>query len=766
MSGTFTLVGRLLRHDKATPHVDSPIRIAAGLYPDQGDHIAYALGASVLTDVDGSFSVDLLTETDLVYTISSAAADELFAPIAFAAPANGTTIHFDELTDYAPTAVTSSVLAAASAAAAAALVSQLAAAASAASVAAIPTTTDTLIAAQVAASASATRGALQAYERTVRVAPSGDTTGATDTTRIAAALALLGAHVGVVRPTTDLLTVELGVGPYYINPNVLQVKASQRLVGTSPASSFIYCVGGTAGQIFIDSRDPSFSLSGVDLTSQGGEIANLTLDGSKAGPGTIGMKRGDLLSASMDIVVQKFGGNVLATTTATQSLTVNGTARSCGIVANSHIVTDATITLADLGKAVTGANIPAGAFVGGVVAGVSFTLTGASGPSLVTATATGSVTAQVGFLRSDATVGTTSGSSTLTDAAAVAGDLGSYIYGTGIPKRSLIVGVTPGVGYLIGQCSQALLYKNTNGWFERNADRVMAFDNAESITFDQLAPSAFNSDSYCDFWFDVRSKHGQRGVALRGLPVLYGARLRLTGGVSSVASGSNNGIYLLMTDASANNFSQLDIRVESGGASNTFTGHVPIHNVDGSSAITGNGTIAFVALGGSAPPWQVAKRVTGTLTAAATGFQFAGFLAGMAGASSPVTSYGMPVLRTAGLATPMAGFLSVSGSVIQVSHGSGNVFKAGNSLAAGTAYTLQLDATPNVGASAVLDYTLVLQQPGSGSPATIGTWPASTTFLGTAAPTTPITLDPTLGSRTVVHLLSTDGGSTWTAWKE
>lgn len=600
-----------------------------------------------------------------------------------------------------------------------------------------------------------------------KVNASGDTTGATDTAALQAALASLSYMSGTTRPTTSALTIELGPGPYYINPNVLVLRPAQRFIGRSPVSTFIYCVGGTSGQVFIDRKDPSFSLSGVDPTSQGGELANITLDGSKAGTGTIGIKCGDSLSSRMDVVVQKFGGNAIATATTSVTATVGGVAHaSTGLTQNSHIVTDTAIALTDLGATVTGTSIPAGSYVGGVVAGVSYTLTYASGPAPLNATATGTITAQIGFVRSDANVGTTSGSNAISDTAAIANDLGSYIYGTGIPSGAVIIGVTPGVGYRIGVASKGVLYKNTNGWYERNIDRVMCFDNAESIVFDQASPSAFNSNSYCDFWFDIRSKHGQRGVSFRGNTVLYGAKVRLTGGVSAVASPVNHGIFLHMHgNGGGASVAALDIQVESGGGSNSYTGAVPIHSADGSSTLYGHGNVSFYCSAGNAP-WQAAKRVTGTLSAASTSINVSGFIAGLGNASANVFSYGSPSFRTMGLASPMGGSLSISGSTITLYHGTGNFFKAGNSMASGTAYTFQFDTTPSVGTSGILEYTVVLQQPGSGTPASIASWPANITFAGTASTTTPVALDQAFGSRTVIQMLSTDGGSTWTVWRE
>jgi hypothetical protein len=57
--------------------------------------------------------------------------------------------------------------------------------------------------------------------------------------------------------------------------------------------------------------------------------------------------------------------------------------------------------------------------------------------------------------RSDAGCGTTNGSVTVTDAAAVAADLNKGITGPGIPAGTAILGVTVGVGYTLSQAATA-----------------------------------------------------------------------------------------------------------------------------------------------------------------------------------------------------------------------------------------------------------------------------------------------------------------------
>jgi hypothetical protein len=57
--------------------------------------------------------------------------------------------------------------------------------------------------------------------------------------------------------------------------------------------------------------------------------------------------------------------------------------------------------------------------------------------------------------RSDAAGGTTSGSTTVTDAAAVAADAGKVITGPGIPPNTLIKSVTAGTGYVLSQAATA-----------------------------------------------------------------------------------------------------------------------------------------------------------------------------------------------------------------------------------------------------------------------------------------------------------------------
>jgi hypothetical protein len=71
MSGSFTLTGKVMRHDKVTPAVGAPIVIVATPYPDLADKVIYSQGATATTDGTGAFTVNLLTETNLEYAVYS-----------------------------------------------------------------------------------------------------------------------------------------------------------------------------------------------------------------------------------------------------------------------------------------------------------------------------------------------------------------------------------------------------------------------------------------------------------------------------------------------------------------------------------------------------------------------------------------------------------------------------------------------------------------------------------------------------------------------
>jgi hypothetical protein len=86
------------------------------------------------------------------------------------------------------------------------------------------------------------------------------------------------------------------------------------------------------------------------------------------------------------------------TTSATGAIAARVDA-SCGTTNTSPVVTDAAITLGDVGKPVSGTGIPAGATIIGVVPGVSFTMS-------ANATATGTVSVTVAST-SDAGAGKT-----------------------------------------------------------------------------------------------------------------------------------------------------------------------------------------------------------------------------------------------------------------------------------------------------------------------------------------------------------------------
>jgi hypothetical protein len=96
-SGSFTFTGKLLHHDRVTPLVDAPITVSAATIADTADAAVYTQGVELVTDADGTFSVGLLTETGLTYTVSSQSVPPLFAPATFTAPAAATTIDLSEV---------------------------------------------------------------------------------------------------------------------------------------------------------------------------------------------------------------------------------------------------------------------------------------------------------------------------------------------------------------------------------------------------------------------------------------------------------------------------------------------------------------------------------------------------------------------------------------------------------------------------------------------------------------------------------------------
>lgn len=100
MSGTFTLTGRLLYNDHVTARVSSRVQVSAPIYPDTVDNIVYSGGSSAVTDANGAFSMTLLTEPGLYYTVSSD--DGAFVPVTFAAPTAGTVLDITDAILYNP----------------------------------------------------------------------------------------------------------------------------------------------------------------------------------------------------------------------------------------------------------------------------------------------------------------------------------------------------------------------------------------------------------------------------------------------------------------------------------------------------------------------------------------------------------------------------------------------------------------------------------------------------------------------------------------
>lgn len=777
-SGTFTLTGALKHHDKVTPHVDSPLAIYAGSYPDTGDNVVYALGASVLTDASGQFSITLLTETDLWYRISSGAVPPLFDTITFAAPANGSTVDLSDLTTFDPGTITPTVLAQAIAASAAAI--------AAVATVAISTwqATTSVVAGQakqapdgsiiLSNATRTTRASFDATEQTfwtvvfaktgtldqiafdarLREAhspnPSGDTSGATDTAAIAAALATMGKTAGLTRPAADPLVVELGAGPYYINAASINVAPGQALRSKAPGGTVVNCVGGTAGQAFISTTDPSFSTAGTDITSRGGQVSGLILDGALSGRGTVGVLRGDILNAHLDVTVLNFGGGVLATSATGTTAVVNGRSDTVTKTANSPVVADTSVAIADLGTAVTGTNIPAAAKVAALVKGVSFIM-GDCAPAVANATGSGSISLQVGWLRTD-TVTVTSGNNFVPDTSAAAGDLGSAVFGTNIPLGAIVMAVDPGVGLYLGKPNVAVLYQNTNGWCERCTDRIETFDCATHIAMD--GTSTFKSFSYNKLRWTADIKHGQRGLQMRGGPQAYGVDWVFQGSVET-RSTTNNGTVLSHSESSRVNGS-VRVHFESVNVSGV-TQCVPQHFADAGSGFRGYGAMNFMVTS-PAPVFAATKTGIATLTAqGASQIAFRGFANNVWGIASSDT-FGKAASTVAGYETKSLGASPVAGSTVTINWETGNLFKPAV-LVASTAYTVVVDNTLAIGTGTAFEIRIIFQQASSGTAATISwaSWPGTIFWKGGTA----FQVDATLSSRSAVTLTTADGGATW-----
>lgn len=156
----------------------------------------------------------------------------------------------------------------------------------------------------------------------------------------------------------------------------------------------------------------------------------------------------------------------------------NGTARTdAGATATSGVstVTDAAVVASDVGRVVTGTNIPSGTIVGTVTPGTSFTLIDSAGNAVTTIGAVSGITMTADTLRSpswttsrllgygdsyfvggggpaartDASASASGGVSTITDAAILATDINRPVSGTNIPANSYVGTVNPGVSFTL-----------------------------------------------------------------------------------------------------------------------------------------------------------------------------------------------------------------------------------------------------------------------------------------------------------------------------
>lgn len=722
---TFTLTGTFVHQDAgSTPIVGSQISIKADPFPLFG--LINGAGKIVTTDANGQISVSLTTGVvGLYYVARSLAKEPIFKPVRFLAPASGT-LDLNSLIFYNPDVapVEQEILAA----------------------------RDATIAAAAAVSAGTWQAtAFDARSRQAYApAPSGDVTGATDTAALASVLGGMGAASGLTRPAADPLVVELGAGPYYINANTLTVKPGQALRSKSPSGTLIYCVGGSSGQAFITTTDPSFSLTGTAPTSRGGQTAGIVLDGTKAGRGTVGLRRGDIINGRLDVSVQHFGGKVYPTATSgSVTLTIGGRPDSgCATTANRVTITDPAAVLADVGKTITGSGIPANTVVTGVIAGVSVE-TGYAAPAVANATGSGSISLQVGWVRTD-TVTLTSGSNVIPDTNAVAADLGMPVFGTNIPLGAIVMAVAPGTSLTIGLPAIGVQYRNTNGWCERNQDFIETFNCAEHVVLDGSGGS-FKSFDYNTFTVTQDLEHGQHGIVFRGGSFQTGTNWRVVG-TNTMRGTANSGVQFMQSENSDFN-GGFDMKVENSVVA-SMQGAVSHFIQDSSSTFIGHGAMLFYVPTG-AVQWQSSRLQTGFLTAGQPSLGFTGQVGGCWGLIAAI-GYGQGGGRTIGVTARNPGSNTVAGSAITLNWETGNLFKP-PVLTAGTAYSVAFDNAMTLGPNAALDLVLILRQPSSGSPATITSWFSGITWQGGVVPQ----LDPTPSSATIIRLVTTDGGATW-----
>jgi hypothetical protein len=230
-------------------------------------------------------------------------------------------------------------------------------------------------------------------------APSGDITGTTDSANLAVLLATPG----------PIQEIRLQAGIYYVKGLIIdsyrrirgQGRGSTIIQLPAGANTFIFQTRGFSGYTgtsSISSTPGSFGLYDLDLNGNGVNQtataiplmiygASYTLEGIEIYNGYGGNMYTEWGYGGIDMESFvhncKFHDNVYDTTKIARSDTAT-------VTSGSAMVFDASITVSDQGKLVTGTGIPTGVYIGTVTAGTSFLLSSSSQTQTnVNATATG-----------------------------------------------------------------------------------------------------------------------------------------------------------------------------------------------------------------------------------------------------------------------------------------------------------------------------------------------------------------------------------------
>ena len=133
------------------------------------------------------------------------------------------------------------------------------------------------------------------------IAPSGDTTGASDAAALTAAVSAV---------TTPGGEISLAAGTFYLKPGALVIDPAAipvLLQGAGRGITVIKAVAGTAGDV-IRMYNPTANTGGGSGGVFGGGVKGLTIDGTNAAAGSCGLHIGDMEGAELDVCVQNFSG--------------------------------------------------------------------------------------------------------------------------------------------------------------------------------------------------------------------------------------------------------------------------------------------------------------------------------------------------------------------------------------------------------------------------------------------------------------------------